>query len=333
MVSAAPVSSMIAFETPVPTTNVLPSPVVSVSSSPSVPTSTNTVPSLKDASIYTKPVSPDVIHSIPSHKCPICKEMYVETDIEAHVDICLEKSNSVSCSSFSSFVKREHFSSKDKKVFNVRRSNLVKDVLAKCKLFYRDGITPIHVKFVEDPNTIDAGGPLREMFTLFYEQVPQYLICGKENQYVFRHDAHLVDNSDFENLGKLMAVGCLLGLPGPRNWSVPLSWYILGSQTPCTISDVPIHEVMVKLEGINNAESQNMLDVILEDFNERFEAGYNKMDIQLDNKNDIIEKVTRYFVITRQLEEINQFSKGLKELNVLQNLKLFKDETIKEFIV
>ena len=57
------------------------------------------------------------------------------------------------------------------------------------------------------------------------------------------------------------------------------------------------------------------------------------MDIRLDNKNDIIEKVTRYFVITHQLEEINQFLKGLKELNVLKNLKLFKDETIKEFIV
>ena len=76
-----------------------------------------------------------------------------------------------------------------------------------------------------------------------------------------------------------------------------------------------------------------MLDVILDDFDERFEAGYNKMDIQLNNKNDIIEKVTRYFVITRQLEEIKQFSKDLKELNVLQNLKLFKDETISEFIV
>ena len=55
---------------------------------------------------------------------------------------------------------------------------------------------------------------------------------------------------------------------------------------------------------------------------------YNKMDIQLENKNDVIEKA-----ITRQLEEINQFSKDLKELNVLYNLKLFNDETIKEFIV
>ena len=90
---------------------------------------------------------------------------------------------------------------------------------------------------------------------------------------------------------------------------------------------------MVKIESIDNAESQKMLDVILEDFDERFEAGYNKMHIQLDNKNEIIKKVTRYFAITYQLEKINQFSKGLKELNALQNLKLFKDETITGFAV
>ena len=90
-----------------------------------------------------------------------------------------------------------------------------------------------------------------------------------------------------------MAVGFLLGLSGPRNCSVPLSWYILGSKTPSANSDVPIHEVMVKLEDVKNSESQKMLDVILEDFDERFEAGYNKMDIQFDNKNDINENVTR----------------------------------------
>ena len=66
---------------------------------------------------------------------------------------------------------------------------------------------------------------------------------------------------------------------------------------------------MAKLEGINNAESQKMLNVTLEDFDKRFEIGYNKMDIQFDNKSDIIEKATGYFVITRQLEKINQFSK------------------------
>ena len=93
--------------------------------------------------------------------------MYLETDIEAHVDICVEKPNSASCSSFASFLERENYSTKDKKVFNVQRSNLARDVLAKCKLLFRDGTTPIHVKFVEDPNRIDAGRSLREMFLLF----------------------------------------------------------------------------------------------------------------------------------------------------------------------
>ena len=34
------------------------------------------------------------------------------------------------------------------------------------------------------------------------------------------------------------------------------------------------HEVKGKLEDISNTEFQKMLDVILEDFNEHFEAGY-----------------------------------------------------------
>ena len=180
------------FEAPVPVANLILSPAVSVSSSQSVSARTNP---LKNASISTTPASPVVIHSIPSHKCPIYKEMYIETDIEAHVDTCLEKTNYGSYSNFKSFMKREKFSRKGKKVLNVQRSNLVKDVLAKCKLFLQESITPLDVKFVEDPNTIDAGGPLREMFTLLYEQVPQCLLCGKESQYVFRHDAHLVSKT------------------------------------------------------------------------------------------------------------------------------------------
>ena len=165
--SAPPVSSMIPFEAPVPVTNVIPSPAVSISSSQSVPASINAVPRLKNASISTRPASSVVIHAIPSHKCPICKEMYIKTDIEAHVDIFLEKTNSMSYNSFTSFAEKENFSRKDKKVLNVRRNNLVKDVLGKCKLFFREGITPIHVTFVQDPNTIDAVELLRDMFKLY----------------------------------------------------------------------------------------------------------------------------------------------------------------------
>ena len=94
--SARPVSSMIPFEVPVPVKNVIPSPAVSVSPSPSVPAGTYAVPSIKNTSISTTPASPDVISFVPSHKCPIGKEIHVETDIERHVEISLEKTNSVS---------------------------------------------------------------------------------------------------------------------------------------------------------------------------------------------------------------------------------------------
>ena len=112
---------MTRFEAPVPVKNVIPSPAVSVPSSPSVPASTNAVPSIKNTSISTTPASPGITHFVPSYKCPICKEIYIETNIEGHVNIDLEKTNSVSYSSFTSFVERETFSRKDKKVFNVRR--------------------------------------------------------------------------------------------------------------------------------------------------------------------------------------------------------------------
>ena len=39
------------------------------------------------------PVSSDVIHSTPLHKCKICREVYIETDTEARVDICSEKTS------------------------------------------------------------------------------------------------------------------------------------------------------------------------------------------------------------------------------------------------
>ena len=85
------------------------------------------------------PVSSDVIHSTPLRKCPICKEIYIETDIEARVDVFLEKTSCVSYSSFTSFVKRKIFPRKNKNVFNPFIHNAVKwpNILLKsCRVGY-----------------------------------------------------------------------------------------------------------------------------------------------------------------------------------------------------
>ena len=110
--------------------------------------------------------------------------MYIKTDIEAHVDICLEKTSSLSYSSFTRFVERENCSRQDKKVFTFRRSNLVKDVLAKCKLLFRDCITPIHVKFVEDPNTVDAGEPLRDIHSFLRASTTIFILRKKRSVFI-----------------------------------------------------------------------------------------------------------------------------------------------------
>ena len=70
----------------------------------------------------------------------------------------------------------------------------------------------------------------------------------------------------------------------------------------------------------------------LKDFEERFVSGYNKFLIKLSDKADLLQKVSRYYVITRQLEAIQQFTSGLSSYSQLSSLQKFKAQAEKEFI-
>ena len=71
----------------------------------------------------------------------------------------------------------------------------------------------MHVKFVENPNTIDAGGPLRDICSLFLRASVTIFILAEKNQYVFSHDAHLVDSSDLEkSMSIWLSIFCLVCL-------------------------------------------------------------------------------------------------------------------------
>eukprot|EP00794_Sanderia_malayensis_P001840 gene1840-2070_t len=50
------------------------------------------------------------------------------------------------------------------------------------------------------------------------------------------------------------------------------------------------------------------------------------------DKDDIIMKLSRYYVISRQLEEIQQMCKGLNSFGLLDSLKDFADSAIAEFV-
>ena len=62
----------------------------------------------------------------------------------------------------------------------------------------------------------------------------------------------------------------------------------------------------------------------------RFEAGYNKPVIRLNDKEEIIRKICRHFIISKQLEEIQQFESGLSSFGVLDALRQHKDDALKQ---
>ena len=90
-----------------------------------------------------------------------------------------------------------------------------------------------------------------------------------------------------------------------------LSDDVTASTITVQLTDVPVFEVKEKLEAISNAQSEQELASCLKDFEERFVSGYNKFLIKLSDKADLLQKVSRYYAITTQLEAILQFTSGL----------------------
>ena len=221
--------------------------------------------------------------------------------------------------------------------FAIRRNNVVDDVMRKMNMFFKNSvIKPIAVEFVGE-EAIHDGGPLRDFYTIFYDNAPGKLLYGPEKNYSFMHDAHRNEKSHFYIFGKFVAIGLLQGVPGPHCFCKPLVEYILSDDVTAStitvqLTDVPVFEVKEKLEAISNAQSEEELASCLKDFEERFVSGYNKFLIKLSDKADLLQKVSRYYVITRQLEAIQQFTSGSSSYSLLSSSRKFKAQAEKEFI-
>jgi len=224
---------------------------------------------------------------------------------------------------------RDKFMCENHVKFVVRRSNVFGDVMKKLETFFSaDEIRPIKVEFVGE-GAVDDGGPLRELFTVFYQSLPGKLVCGRTGNYTFAHDVHSIERNHFYLLGKLMAIGFLQNISGPRFFCKPLVNYILTENessfdVKVDIADVPLFEIQEKLKKIEEASTDKELTDILDDFPERFECGYNKFAITLNDKTDLIAKVSNHFTLTRCLEAIQQYWKGISSYSILHILRQFK---------
>ena len=176
--------------------------------------------------------------------------------------------------------------------FVIRRNNVVDDVMRKMNMFFKNSvIKPITVEFVGE-EAVDNGGPVGELYTTFYDNSSGKLLYGPEKI------THLcMMHTEMKSVIFIFSKSLLQGVPGPLCSCNPLA--------ECILSDD------VKLEAISNAQSEEELASCLKDFKERFVSGYNKFLIKLSDKADLLQKVSRYYVITRQLEAIQQFTSAL----------------------
>eukprot|EP00111_Clytia_hemisphaerica_P012326 TCONS_00036197-protein len=95
------------------------------------------------------------------------------------------------------------------------------------------------------------------------------------------------------------------------------------------IKDIPVAEVQEKLVGIKNCQTKEELDDCFASFDERFEAGYNKMVLNMDEREHFCRLISRFFIVERNHAEISQLLKGVHP-DLLSLMRRFPEEGIKE---
>eukprot|EP00794_Sanderia_malayensis_P010666 gene10666-11795_t len=285
--------------------------------------------------------------------CPICGNTYPIDAIQSHVNECLDfksaflgknsieepmtEASKVEADSLQEILSERNKTfckeSIKKTKFSVRLRHAYVDTVKKMKLFQSDAsLKPISVDFIGEV-AVDDGGPLRELFTTIFDSAANHILSGQEKNYTIRHDAHKLESGEFEIYGKLIALSFLQGGPGPHNWCRPLANYVFGLDcSEISITDISDFEVQEKLHLVIKSQSQEELDNVLLDFDARFEAGYNKLAVDMSDVEDLVKKVTRYFVISRQLEEIQQVCTGMASKGILQILRKYPKEAVEEFV-
>lgn len=158
------------------------------------------------------------------------------------------------------------------------------------------------------------------------------LCAARKKRYVFQHDVLKLKKGHFEMFGKLASLAFLHGFSGPRNFSASLANYLILRSNEASYDDVPDYDLRVKLEEMASCNDQAQLDAIVSNLDERFEAGYNKPIISLEDKADCIAKISSHWAITRQLRELNSFEKGLESNGVLEMLRRHGEDAVKQFV-
>eukprot|EP00112_Aurelia_sp_Birch-Aquarium-sp1_P025839 Seg883.4 transcript_id=Seg883.4/GoldUCD/mRNA.D3Y31 product="G2/M phase-specific E3 ubiquitin-protein ligase" protein_id=Seg883.4/GoldUCD/D3Y31 len=198
----------------------------------------------------------------------------------------------------------------------VRRSSVWEDTMFKLSQIKPvDFQKALKVQFIGEP-VVDQGGPSREFFSILNSAAKRKILSNG----IFRHDISLLQQKQYFSFGQLTALGLLQGSPGPKCFQKSAVDYVLyrdiGMLNP-TIDEIPDVEVsqilaaLAKIEDANEFKKKASFEC---DF--RFEAGYSKALITLEDKEDFLKCISLHYTVLSTINELNQFIEGLKSFNI-----------------
>ena len=214
----------------------------------------------------------------------------------------------------------------------ITRKNIVSRVF-EC-LEDEDVKARVTVKFIGE-DAIDSGGVTREFFSEFFRGFGVYstLVRGTYPCITFRHNLEALDKGLFELFGKLVAIAIINGCPGPHFFTRMVAGFILDIPQEPDLDEVPHEcEFLTKLKTISSCcDEASFLDAV-NSFPERFDMGYTKATVTLEDKNDLLNACIKHIVIYSTAEEIYSFRKGLASFGVKELLCRFPSDGIKKLM-
>ena len=119
------------------------------------------------------------------------------------------------------------------------------------------------IEFVGE-EAVDEGGPLREIFSLVFEDAQKHIMTGGNNGFTFLHGMRKLADGQIFRFGQLIALSLLHGCPRPRKLIESVVRHMLEFQSfavpsiynHCSINTVPDFELQTQHTEINNCESE-----------------------------------------------------------------------------
>ena len=214
----------------------------------------------------------------------------------------------------------------------ITRKNIVKRAF-EC-LEDEDLKPRVTVKFIEG-EAVDSGRVTREFFSELFLgfSVKSTLVRGAYPNVTFRHNREALSKGLFELFGKFVAIALVNGCPGPHFLTPMVAGFLLDIPQEPQLEEVPEEcEFVNQLKNISSYCDEASFTAAVQKFPECFDLGYTKATVTFEDKNDLLNACIKHIVLSSVAEEIYSFRKGVASFGVLDLLRKFPNDGLKELM-